>query len=153
MIFQKTQSDLPEKELKMEEPEEENGSEDDVETVVGPSVNVEGDLNSAGNIVVKGTVHGSVYTTRHLTVEPGAKIVANIRSGSATVSGEIRGNIKVKDFLQLTSTSKLLGDITAKVFTVEPGAAIYGKITMPGVEAEKKIKSTRSPKKPRIVEE
>lgn len=112
---------------------------DDIETVVGPSVNVEGDLSSAGNIIVKGTVSGSVNTTKHLTVEKGAKIIANVKANSASISGEVKGNLKVRETLELTSTSKILGDIAVKTLSVEPGALVYGKITMPGVEtAEKK---------------
>lgn len=107
---------------------------DDVETIVGPSVNVEGDLSSSGNIVVKGTVNGSVNTTKLLTVEKGARIIANIKAGSAVVAGEIKGNIKIKESLELTSTSKILGDLSVKTLTVESGAVIYGKVTMPGVE-------------------
>ena len=107
---------------------------DDVETIVGPSVNVEGDLSSSGNIVVKGMVTGSVNTTKLLTVEKGAKIIANIKAGSAVVAGEIKGNVKIKESLELTSTAKVLGDMSVKILTVEPGAMIYGKVTMPGME-------------------
>ncbi len=112
--------------------------DDDVETVVGPSVHVEGDLSSSGNILVKGMVSGNVNTTKHLTVEPGAKIVANVHAGSAKVSGEIKGNVKIKDSLELTSSARILGDISVKVLTVEPGAVLYGKISMPGIEATEK---------------
>ncbi|PIR74648.1 MAG: hypothetical protein COU35_01400, partial [Candidatus Magasanikbacteria bacterium CG10_big_fil_rev_8_21_14_0_10_47_10] len=58
---------------------------DDVETVVGPSVHVEGDFASEGNIVVKGSVAGSVKTSRQLTVVEGAKILANVKAGTALV--------------------------------------------------------------------
>jgi cytoskeletal protein CcmA (bactofilin family) len=128
---------------------EETGQTDDVETVVGPSVNVEGDLSSNGNIIVKGTVMGSVNTTKQLTVEKGAKIVANIKAGTAVVAGEIKGNIKIKGSLQLTSTSKIVGDIDVKDLNVESGAIIYGKVAMPGVEVEKRttrlVRAIRKP--------
>jgi len=121
---------------------------DEVETVVGPSVNVEGDFASEGNIVVKGSVAGSVYTSKHLSVEIGARIVANVRAGSSTIAGEVKGNIKVKETLELTSTAKVLGDIEAKILTVEPGALIFGKISMPGIDVgEKPGRSGRSSKR------
>ncbi|MBU1895522.1 polymer-forming cytoskeletal protein, partial [Patescibacteria group bacterium] len=56
---------------------QESSVHDDVETVVGPSVTVEGDFASEGRILVKGTVCGSVATSKLLTVEVGAKILAN----------------------------------------------------------------------------
>lgn len=113
---------------------------DEVETVVGPSVNVEGDFSSEGNIVVKGTVSGSVKTSKRLTVEQGAKIFANVKANEAIISGEIRGDAKVSDKMELTSTARVAGDIDCKILAVEPGALIYGKVTMKGIEPEKKEK-------------
>ena len=109
---------------------------DDVETVVGPSVHVEGDFSSDGNILVKGIVSGTVQTSKRLTVESGAKIFANVKAGVAIISGEIKGNVKVADRLELTSTARIAGDIDCAVFVVEAGALLYGKVTMKGIEIE-----------------
>ncbi|PIT87920.1 MAG: hypothetical protein COU31_00340 [Candidatus Magasanikbacteria bacterium CG10_big_fil_rev_8_21_14_0_10_40_10] len=134
MIFQKNiVAQAPQEEIT---PDNQSGQNlnDDVETVVGPSVNVEGDLSSAGNIIVKGSVSGSVSTSKLLTVEKGAKITASVKAGSAVIAGEVKGNMKIKDSLELTSSSRVLGDICVKTLRVEDGAVIYGKVTMPGVE-------------------
>lgn len=140
---------------------EESRVHDEVETVVGPSVNVEGDFASEGNIVVKGTVAGSVRTSRHLSVEQGAKILANVRAGSATIAGEVRGNMKIKESLELTVTARVMGDIEVKTLVVEAGALISGKILMPGLESEVKaarvaksnsFKKMEEPAMPRIEE-
>lgn len=148
MIFQRQPAKNVEENNELEIDAEVSASvHDEVETVVGPSVNVEGDFASEGNIVVKGTVSGSVFTSKHLTVEKGAKIVANVRAGSATIAGEIKGNVKVKDSLELMSTSKVIGDIDAKNLRIESGAILYGKVTMPGVEASEKSVKTRTFKK------
>lgn len=107
---------------------------DDVETVVGPSVTVEGDFASEGNITVKGTVAGSVRTSKHLSVERGAKILANVRAATAEVAGEVRGNMKIKESLELTASARVVGDVEVKTLSVEAGALIYGKLAMPGIE-------------------
>lgn len=109
-------------------------SPDDVETVVGPSVRVEGDFASEGNIVVKGIVSGSVKTSKLLTVEKGASIFANVRAGNATISGNIKGNVKVGDRLDLSETAQVAGDIDCRVLSVAPGALIQGKVSMKGIE-------------------
>lgn len=153
MIFQRhTTPNLAEPSSETEV-KSQSATSDDVETIVGPSVHVEGDLSSSGNIVVKGTVTGSVNTTKLLTVEKGAKIVANVKAGSAVVAGEIKGNVKIKESLELTSTSKVLGDMSVKTLTVEPGAMIYGKVTMPGVDVgESKVERlVRRAKKESVV--
>ncbi|MDO9509742.1 MAG: polymer-forming cytoskeletal protein [Candidatus Magasanikbacteria bacterium] len=145
MIFQKSnkQSVGAEEEYIQETVQE---TEDNIDTVVGPSVNVEGDFSSEGNIIVKGTVAGSVHTSKVLSVESGAKIIANVRAGSALIAGEVRGNMKIKESLELSATARILGDIEVKVLSVEPGAVIFGKITMPGIEGVE-IKSGRRSRK------
>ncbi len=116
------------------ESEHKSYSDDTVETVVGPSVHVEGDFSSEGNILVKGSVAGNVQTSKLLTVEEGAKITANVKASEAVISGDIEGNIKVTEKIELTSTAKVLGDISCKTLSVEAGALVYGKITMKGLE-------------------
>lgn len=147
MIFQKSTpkntyvEEIPE----VTEPVE---SRDEVETVVGPSVNVEGDFASEGNIIVKGSVAGSVHTSRHLAVEQGARIMANVKAGSAKIAGEVKGNMKVREMLELTSTARVMGDIEVKVLVIEAGALIFGKVAMPGLEAgESRPARARSPRK------
>ena len=122
---------------------------DTVETVVGPSVNVEGDFSSEGDIIVKGSVTGTVYTSRMLLVEQGAKIFANVQAGSAKISGEVKGNMKIRETLELSSTARVLGDIEVRTLSVEPGAVLYGKVSMTGVEGldTKPVRSSRSGQK------
>lgn len=115
--------------------------QDDVETIVGPSVHVEGDFASEGNILVKGSVSGNVKTSKLLTVEHGAKILANVRSGNAHISGEIKGNVRIEERLELTASAQILGDITCAVLVVEPGALIQGKINMKGISMDETPKT------------
>jgi len=122
-MFQKPSSDIA-----LSQDKNLDGSHDEVETVVGPSVHVEGDFASEGNILIKGIVSGNVKTSRRLTVEQGAKIFANVNAGSAFVSGEIQGNVKVVDTLELTSTARISGDIQCQVFIMEAGALIQCKV-------------------------
>lgn len=135
-MFQKPPADIA---LSKNEQMENNHNSDDVETVVGPSVVVEGDFASEGNIVVKGTVSGSVKTSKLLTVEKGARILANVRAGGAKVSGSIKGNVKVGDRLELFETAQVMGDMECKTLVIMAGALVQGKVNMKGLEiAEEK---------------
>lgn len=102
------------------------------ETVVGPSVKIQGDLNSEGNIKIEGQVSGKVKTSQSVFVIPGAKITADILAGNAVIGGEISGNLKISGHLILQSTAKILGDISCTVFRVEDGAQFSGKCSMGG---------------------
>ncbi len=131
---------------------------DEVETVVGPSVVVEGDFSSEGNILVKGTVSGNVQTGRLLTVEEGAKILANVKANDALVSGEVKGNMHVEEKLHLTESARVLGDIYCSTLEVESGAIVHGKVTMTDIEIEdlrpeRKKANTRSKSKIELLPE
>jgi len=146
MIFSKKNVQVSDEGLGAEMLENVPGApqDDNIDTIVGPSVSVEGDFASEGNIVVKGTVTGSVHTSKNLVVEAGAKIMANVRAHNAHIAGEVKGNMKIKDSLELSPTARVLGDIDASVMAIAAGALLCGKVTMPGIDQGDVGRSSRS---------
>ena len=102
----------------------------ETESIVGPSVKIEGDLKSNGNLRIDGTVIGKVKTAQNLTVGHSARISADVEAENVTVYGIIEGNIKVVGELMLGSTGKILGDINCGKLKVEEGAYFAGKCQM-----------------------
>lgn len=100
------------------------------ETVVGPSVKIQGDLNSEGNIKIEGQVSGKVKTSQSVLVGESAKITADVSAGNAVIGGEVQGNIKITGHLILQSTARINGDITCAILRVEDGALFTGKCAM-----------------------
>lgn len=105
------------------------------ETVVGPSVKIQGDLNSEGNIRIEGQVTGKVKTSQSVFVNQSAKIAADVNAGNAVIGGEVQGNLKVAGHLVLQSTAKIIGDISCSILRVEDGAQFTGKCNMNGATA------------------
>lgn len=105
------------------------------ETVVGPSVKIQGDLNSEGNIRIQGQVTGTVNTSESVHISEGAKITADVVAGNAIISGEVQGNLKISANLILQATARVTGDISCSVLRVEDGAQYTGKCTMDGAAA------------------
>lgn len=100
------------------------------ETVIGPSVKVKGDFHGMGNIIVEGILIGTLKTSGNLTVGNKAKITANIEAKEATVAGEVKGNVRVKGYLEIVASAKIFGDIEASILSIEKGALINGKCVM-----------------------
>ncbi len=108
-----------------------------VETVIGPTVKVEGNFVGEGDVVVEGSVTGSLKTAKNLRVGSGAKIKAEIEADNVFVAGEIRGNVRSRGRLELTSSGRIYGNVEASVLTIEAGAVLHGKCQMAaGREAE-----------------
>jgi len=104
-----------------------NQEGDNVETIIGPSVQVEGNFIANGDIVIEGTVSGNIRTAKNLRVGQNAKIFANISAANAVIAGEVQGNVKIQESLELTNTSKIFGDVKTKTLNVAAGASLHGK--------------------------
>ncbi len=107
------------------------------ETVVGPSVKIQGDLNSEGNIRIEGSVTGKVQTTQSVHVGEAAVITADMLAGNAIIAGQVQGNIKVTGNLILQSSARINGDIACAILRVEDGALFSGKCNMKGAAVDK----------------
>ncbi len=102
------------------------------ETIVGPSVKIQGDLNSEGNVKIEGQVTGKVKTSQSVYANQGSKVIADVLAGNAVIGGEVQGNLKISGHLILQSTAKIVGDISCQILRVEDGAQFSGKCSMGG---------------------
>ncbi len=131
-MFNKDQPSIPQK---------------NVETIIGPSVKLEGKFKGEGDLVVEGILIGSLETKKNLKVGANAIVQANVRADNAFVSGKIKGNISVKGKLEITNTAIILGDIRAKIISIESGALVQGKVIMPVQNITDPIKEKGEEKK------
>ena len=109
---------------------DENPSFKEVETIIGPSVKVEGNFIGSGDVIVEGTVSGLLKTAKNLKVGEQAKIKADVEAENVFTSGEIRGNLKVRGKLEMKASAKIYGNVETNVLSVEPGAILNGKCMM-----------------------
>ncbi|PIT93616.1 cell shape determination protein CcmA [Candidatus Falkowbacteria bacterium CG10_big_fil_rev_8_21_14_0_10_43_11] len=115
----------------------------EAETIIGPSVKVEGDFIGQGNIIVDGVIKGSIATNGNLRVGDQAKITANVAAANGLISGEIHGNVKIAGDLELTENAKIFGDIEAKSICIARGAIFSGQCSMANGEISKKTNGTK----------
>lgn len=100
---------------------------DDMETIIGPSVKVEGNFISNGNIVIEGAVNGTIQTSKDLRVGTEAVIEADVIAENLTTSGKISGTVRVAKNLELKETAHIYGDVEAGILSVETGAVLQGR--------------------------
>jgi len=102
----------------------------DAETIIGSSIKVKGNFQGQGDIIVEGSLEGSLKTDASIYIGNQAKIVANTESKDAIINGEVRGNIKAKNYLAIGGTAKIFGDLQYGEISVEKGAVINGQLLM-----------------------
>ncbi len=108
----------------------EEGETHGVETIIGPSVKVEGNFVGSGNVIVDGVVNGSISTTKDIRIGERAKVKADIDAANVVVAGELHGNIKAGGRLELAASAKVYGNVEATVLSVAQGAILNGKCMM-----------------------
>jgi cytoskeletal protein CcmA (bactofilin family) len=101
---------------------------DEVVTIIGPSVQVEGEFVAGGDVVIEGIVSGSVKTERNLRVGEQAKLFADVMAANAIIAGEIQGNLIIRESVELTNTAKVFGDIQATYINISSGAVLQGRL-------------------------
>ncbi len=100
-------------------------------TIIGQSVEVEGNFKGNGDVLIEGTLTGTLKTTGNLKIGSGAKIKADVEAKNIFTSGEINGSqIIAHEKLELSQTAKIHGNISAATISMESGAIINGKINM-----------------------
>lgn len=119
------------------------GKSDSTESVIGPSVHLEGNFNSSGNIVIAGSLSGSLTTSGSVRVEEGAKVQATVSAAHIFVAGEVRGDIYATEQLELAPSARVIGNVDVKVLSVSPGAIIHGKCSMKNGGGKKPEESTK----------
>lgn len=117
---------------------------DSIETIIGPSVTLEGNFDGNGDIVIEGAVNGSLKTSGNVRIGQEARVKAEIKANSVLISGEVRGNIEAEDRIDLSETAKVSGNIKTKVLQISAGASFNGKSSMNGhdqaMKSDEKIK-------------
>lgn len=103
---------------------------DDVQTLIGPSIEVKGDFVGGGDVIVEGKLSGTLKTEKDLRVGPEAKIEADVEAENIFVAGQITGNIKARAAIELGEGSTVNGDIETKSLVVEKGAILNGGCSM-----------------------
>jgi len=99
-------------------------------TVIGKSIVIEGDVTGQEEIVIQGTLKGSVSTGEDVQVEEGAVVEADMEGANVTISGQVTGSVSASGRLELTSEGRLVGDAKAARISFAEGSTFKGNVDM-----------------------
>lgn len=108
-----------------------NGS-DNVETLIGPHVVIQGDLLFSGGLYIEGKVHGKVIAEAGadslLTLAVGGVIEGEINAPKTVISGRLIGDLRCSERVELTETAHIQGNIHYRLIEITAGAAVSGQL-------------------------
>lgn len=104
-----------------------NEPEGAMNTIVGKGTKIEGMMEVAQSIRIDGSFKGTLKASDTLIVgATGEMNEVSVTVKNAIIGGKISGNVVASNKVTLESTSRLDGDLTAKLLVIEEGALFSG---------------------------
>ncbi|MGD0169221.1 MAG: polymer-forming cytoskeletal protein [Smithella sp.] len=103
---------------------------EEIKAFLGQGAEFIGKLIFNGSVRIDGSFQGEIYGQGSLVVGEGAMIKANIAVKSIYISGDVQGDIEVKEKINIHSKGKFSGNVHTPVFIMEEGATFDGRSHM-----------------------
>jgi cytoskeletal protein CcmA (bactofilin family) len=102
----------------------------DAPTFVAEGSRMTGDLETAGPLVVCGSIRGDGRIGGALRMAVTAEWEGEIHARAAVIAGKITGRLVVEDKLEVGMTAVIHADIVTRSIAVAKGAVIDGAVTV-----------------------
>lgn len=116
-----------------------NKPQSTIESLIGVTTIIEGDVMFTGGLRIDGQVKGNVAATTGnpdanstLVISESARIEGEIRAAHVVVNGAVEGPIYVTEFLELQPKARVRGDVHYKTLEIHLGATVDGKLEHTG---------------------
>ena len=96
---------------------------------LGSTLHVKGEITGNEDLLIDGSVEGLVQLEdRKLTVGASAKVTADVIAREVVVYGNVKGNLRARDRIEIKKDGSVVGDLTTARISIEDGAYFKGSI-------------------------
>src|SRR6185437_4432867 len=96
---------------------------------LGPSLHIKGEITGNEDLHLDGSVEGLVHLDdKKLTVGASARVTADIMAREVVVYGNVKGNLRARDRIEIKKDGSVIGDLTTARIMIEDGAYFKGSI-------------------------
>jgi len=107
--------------------------------VIGQTIQIKGTISGEENLIVEGTVEGSVHLKGHdLTIGQTGQVTADLDAKTVKVEGQVTGDVNGSEKVVVSKTGRVRGNIVSPRVTLEDGAKFKGSIDMDPGDAKPK---------------
>ena len=103
-----------------------------IETLIGQSIEVDGDLNFNGGLHLDGKIKGNVTSENGsnsvLVVSEQGQISGDVNVPYAVINGTIKGNVYASEKLELSNKACITGNVHYNVLEMASGASVNGNM-------------------------
>lgn len=99
--------------------------------VIGPSIQISGDLSGEEDLVIQGRVQGTIQLKeKSLTVGSRGKVEANVLAHTVIVEGQVKGDLYGSERVSIRKTGEVHGNIVSPKVSLDEGCRFKGSIDM-----------------------
>lgn len=96
---------------------------------LGASLHIKGEISGNEDLLIDGSVEGLIQLEeRKLTVGSTAKVTADVVAREVVVYGNVKGNLRARDRIEIKKDGSVVGDLTTARIMIEDGAYFKGSI-------------------------
>jgi cytoskeletal protein CcmA (bactofilin family) len=99
-------------------------------SVLGPTLRFRGELSAQEDLIVQGSVEGSITHTQSLTIGTDGSMKGDIRARVIVVDGKVEGDLYATESVNIRATAKVKGNVFAPRVGISEGAFFQGQIDM-----------------------
>src|ERR1700692_591121 len=98
-------------------------------SILGPTLRFRGELSAQEDLIIQGSVEGSITHTQSLTVGTDGTMKGDIRA-RVIVDGKVDGDLYATESVSIRATAKVKGNVFAPRVGITEGAFFQGQIEM-----------------------
>ena len=107
----------------------EPASPDEVETLLGPGTHFEGLITFRGRVRLDGEMSGEIVGHGLLVLGAGARARARVEVDELVVEGEIEGDVRASQRVELLASGCIRGDVETPRLMIAEGGRLLGRCT------------------------
>lgn len=108
--------------------------------VIGPSIQINGDLRGEEDLIIQGEVHGTIQLKQHsLTVGSEGKVFASVYAHTIVIEGKVEGDLYGSERVAIKRSADVRGNIYSPRVSLEDGGRFKGMIEMDEEEVRKAL--------------
>lgn len=112
---------------------------------IGQSIKIKGELTGNEDLTIDGNFEGKIMLKdHHLTIGNNGHITAEIEAKSVQIQGEVIGNVRADDKVEITPSGSVNGDLSAPRVMLADGSSFKGSIDMSGKSSKSSSSSSSS---------
>ena len=106
-------------------------------SVLGPTLKFNGELTAEEDLLIQGSVEGSIRHSSSLTIGESGRVKANVSAEYVAVEGNVEGDIHGSQSVTIRETANINGNISSPTVSLLEGATFNGNIDMTGKPFER----------------